>query len=101
MRLYRSQEMPGRWIGEDKHGGLVHWPAIPKGWAQRTPYTGGRRQLEELAPAMARGTGWPGGGRGPRARGDEPSKPVTIRVTAQERASWEHAAEEHDRTLSD
>src|SRR5436190_12614430 len=96
MRLYRSQDLPGRWIGEDQDGALVHWPAERGGWARRTPYTGGKRQLEECEPALARGTGWPGGGRArrPRAPSGKLSKPVTIRASDDEREAWEQAAED-------
>jgi hypothetical protein len=54
-----------------------------------------------VAPALARGTGWPGGGRGRRPLRGAPSKPVTIRATDDERAAWDRAAERRDRTLSD
>jgi hypothetical protein len=103
MKLFRSREMPDHSIGEDKLGGLVHWPKQRAGWAQRTPYTGGKRPLEEVDPALARGTGWPGGGRGPapRAASGTASKSLTIRVTDAERTAWEGAAQEHERTLSD
>ena len=101
MRLFACKALPGRWVGEDKHGGLVHWPAEPGGWAQRTPYTGSKRALEEVEPARARGTGWPGVRGGRRPRGEAPAKPVSIRATVQERANWERAAEDHELTLSD
>jgi hypothetical protein len=101
MKLYRSPDLPGRWIGEDQDGALVHWPIERGGWNRRTPYTGGKRQLEEVAPALARGTGWPGGGRGRRPLRGAPCKPVTIRATDDERAAWDRAAERRDRTLSD
>lgn len=101
MKLFRSASLPGRWIGEDKHGALVHWPAEPRGFAQRTPYKGPKRELEEVEPALARGTGWPGarGGRLP-SRGSA-SKPLTLRVTDQERKAWQHAADDRERRLSD
>lgn len=101
MKLFRATALPGRLIGEDKHGGLVHWPAEPRGFAQRTPYTGPKRQLEEIDPKLARGTGWPGarGGRLP-LRG-APSKPLTIRVTDQERGAWQRAAAERERSLGE
>ncbi len=98
MRLFRSREMPGRWIGEDKHGGLVHWPAEPGGWTQRTPYTGGKRQLEEVEPSLARGTGWPGGGRGRPPRLGAAATTFGIRATTDEIAAWtQRAEEEHKR----
>ena len=101
MKLFRSAALPGRWIGEDKHGALVHWPAEPRGFTQRTPYKGPKRDLEEVDPKLARGTGWPGarGGRVP-LRG-EPSKPLTIRVTDQERGAWRRAADERERSLGE
>lgn len=103
MKLYRSRQLPKHWIGEDKLGGLVYWPAERGGWAQRTPYTGGKRQLEEVDPALARGSGWPGGGRGPAPRSSSgaASKSITIRVTEEERAAWDRAAHERSQRLSD
>ena len=101
MRLYRSKEHPGHWIGEDEHGVLMVWPARPRGWAKRTGYVGTKRQLEEIEPALARGTGWPFGGRGPKSRSPSGavSKMIGMRVTNEERAAWERAAGE--RRLSD
>lgn len=101
MKLYRSREMPDHWIGEDEHGVLMLWPARPRGWMKRRGYVGGKRQLEEIEPALARGSGWPGGGRGPKSRSGTGviSKPVGLRATAEERAAWERAAGE--RKLSD
>jgi hypothetical protein len=102
MRLYRSRDNPDHWIGEDQHGALMLWPAEPGGWAKRTAYTGGKRQLEEVEPALARGSGWPGGGRTrkPRAASGEPStRSIGVRATPGERAAWESAAGE--RKLSD
>jgi len=102
MKLYRSPAMPNHWIGEDKLGGLVQWPAERGGWEQRTPYTGPKRQLEEVPPAMARGTGWPGGGRGPapRAASGVPSKTIGLRVTDDERTKWQRAADVHEQSLA-
>jgi hypothetical protein len=101
MKLYRSPDLPGRWIGEDQDGALVHWPIERGGWHRRTPYTGGKRQLEEVLPALARGTGWPGGGVGRRPLRGSMSKPVTIRATDTERDSWERSASKRERSLSD
>lgn len=101
MRLYRSKDRPDSWIGEDEHGVLMIWPAQPRGWTKRTGYTGSKRQLEECEASLARGSGWPGGGTGRRPRGGAPSKSLTIRVTDEERATWERAATEHERGLSD
>jgi hypothetical protein len=85
--------MPGYWIGED-HGALMVWPVERGGWAKRTAYTGGKRQLEEVEPALARGTGWPGGGRGPAPRdaSGKPSKTIGLRCTDDEREKWERAS---------
>lgn len=100
-RLYRSEEHPDQWIGEDEHGVLMLWPARPRGWAKRVGYTGGKRHLQEVEPALARGTGWPFGGRGPKSRSPSGvvSKTLGLRVTMEERAAWEKAAGE--RSLSD
>ena len=103
MRLYRSPDLPGKWIGEDKEGALMVWPAEKRGWSRRTAYVGPRRALEEVEPALARGTGWAGGGRAhhPRSASGRPSRPITIRVTDEERAAWEGAAGRAKRTLSE
>lgn len=103
MRLYRSTEHPDFWIGEDAHGILMVWPAKPKGWTQRTGYAGARRQLEEVEPALARGTGWPGAGRArkPRAASGEAStKQLTIRLTEDEHSKWGRAAEVRAKNLA-
>ena len=94
--------MPNHWIGEDQLGGLVQWPMERKGWALRTPYTGPKRQLEEVPTAMARGSGWPGGGRGPapRAASGVPSKTIGLRVADDERARWQRAADVKEQTLA-
>src|SRR5262245_43432944 len=101
MRLFRSKDHPEHWIGEDAHGSLMLWPATPRGWTKRTSYHGSKRQLQEVEPSLARGTGWPGGGTGRRPTRGEPSKPLTIRVTNKERGAWERAAKERERGLSD
>lgn len=101
MRLFRSKDHPGHWVGEDAHGSLMTWPATPRGWSKRTGYAGPKRQLEEVEPALARGTGWPGGGSGRKPSRGEPSKPLTIRVTDQERGAWESTAKERSQGLSD
>src|SRR5215207_3700622 len=100
-RLYRSEEHPDQWIGEDEHGVLMLWPRRPRGWAKRTGYTGGKRDLQEVEPALARGTGWPFGGRGPKSRSPSGavSQMIGLRATVEERAAWERAA--GDRRLSD
>ena len=97
MRLYRSPEMPDRWIGEDKHGALVHWPVATGGWAQRTPYTGPKRVLEEVDPRLARGTGWPGGGTGRPPRQGSPAQNFGIRASLDEIAAWKSRAEEENK----
>jgi hypothetical protein len=94
MKLYRSKEHPDHWIGEDEHGVLMLWPARPRGWMKRTGFAGSKRQLEEVDLGLARGTGWPGGPRGPAPRSSSgtASKTLGLRVTDEERASWEAAA---------
>lgn len=101
VKLYRSKEMPGHWIAED-HGALMIWPAEHGGWAKRTAYTGGKRQLEEVPRAMARGTGWPGGGRGPapRAASGVPSKTIGLRATPDEHDKWRRAAKKREQNLA-
>ena len=101
MKLFRSKDHPGFWIGEDRHGALMIWPAEPRGWTKRTHYDGGKRQLEELSASDARGTGWPGGGTGRKPKRGEPAKGLTIRVTDTERREWERAAKSLDSGLSD
>lgn len=103
MKLYRSPEYPNQWIGTDAEGALVRWPMETNGWLKRTPYTGGKRQLEEVSPALARGTRWPGGGRAPRPRdpaGMPSDAQVGIRATQEERATWQRAAEVRDQALA-
>jgi len=103
MKLYRSPEYPGQWIGTDAEGALVRWPIAPDGWAKRTPYTGGKRQLEEVSPVLARGTRWPGAGRARRRR-DPSGKPsdaqIGIRATQEEHAGWQRAAELREQTFA-
>lgn len=101
VRLYRSPSLPGHWIGEDKRGGLVTWPDRRGGWDQRTPYTGPRRGLEAVEPALARGSGWPGvkGARRPRAASGLPGRNRTVRASDDEWAAWTEAAGE--RSVSD
>ena len=100
MKLYRSKEHPESWIGEDEHGVLMIWPARPRGYAKRMGYAGAKRQLEEVDPSLARGTGWPGGPRGRLPRGHEPAGTLGIRVTNIERASWQRAADDHGRSIT-
>jgi len=99
MRLFRSKEHPDHWIGEDAHGVLMIWPVRPRGWMKRNGYAGSKRVLEEIDPALARGTGWPGTRGGRRPLRGAPSKPLTLRVTDAERAAWQRAAGE--RKISD
>lgn len=103
VKLYRSREIPDHWIGEDKHGALMLWPTERGGWAKRTAYTGGKRPLEEVEPALARGTGWPGGGRAPKPRSASGALSTSfgIRVSPEERESWKQAAQERKMPLSD
>lgn len=102
MKLYRTPDLPARWVGEDQDGALVHWPAEDGGWQRRTPYTGPRRSLEEVAPPLARGSGWPGAGRGraPRSASGIPSKTIGLRVTEEERAQWQRAADIRERNVT-
>jgi hypothetical protein len=104
VKLYKSKELPGQWVGEDKHGALMTWPAEPDGWTKRTAYAGARRQLEEITPALARGSGWPGAGRAPRPRassGEASTRRLGIRATPTEYDAWEHRANEEDKRISD
>jgi hypothetical protein len=102
MRLYRSKDHPGQWIGEDEHGALMLWPARPRGWSKRTGYSGAKRQLEEVEPALARGTGWPGSPVGRRPRGSRAADTqLGIRATREERAAWQRAADDHARKLAE
>lgn len=99
-----SKELPDHWVGEDKHGALMTWPAEPGGWAKRTAYTGAKRQLEEVTPALARGSGWPGAGRAPKPRassGEASTRRLGIRATPTEYDAWEHRAQEEDKRISD
>jgi hypothetical protein len=99
-KLYRSKDHPGHLIGEDEHGVFMIWPAQPKGWTKRTGYSGAKRQLEEVDPALARGTGWPFGPVGRRPRNGEASSTLGIRVTSSERAKWQRAADKRERGLT-
>ena len=104
VKLYKSKEVPGQWIGEDKHGALMTWPAEPSGWARRTAYAGAKRLLEEVEPALARGSGWPGAGRAPKPRaasGEASTRRLGIRATPTEYKAWEHRADEEAKRLSD
>ena len=99
-KLYRSKEHPDHWIGEDEHGVLMIWPARPRGWLKRTGFSGSKRQLEEVDPPLARGTGWPFGPVGRRPRDGEASSTLGIRVTTSERAKWQRAADKRERGLT-
>ncbi len=100
-KLYRSKEHPDHWVGEDEHSKLLMWPREPKGWLRRTPYTGPKRALEEVEPALARGSGWPYGGHGPAPRAGVTSRNLGIRVADHEREAWEFAARASESKLSD
>jgi hypothetical protein len=66
---------------------------------------GGRaaRRPEAVEQALARGTGWAGGGRAhhPRSASGRLSQPVSVQTTEEERATWEGAAKRVKRTLSE
>jgi hypothetical protein len=89
-------------IGEDRHGALLIFPAKVRGWASRTPFVGSRLELEEVSPALARGTKWPGaiGGKS-RDPSGAPSRTVGIRATDDERAAWQRAADASGIRLTD
>lgn len=101
MKLYKGPD-PTVWIGEDEHGALMMWAREPGGWARRTAYTGQRRQLDEVAPSLARGTGWPGGGRGPRPRvdGEASERRVSLRATGAEVEAWGRRAAQDGKALA-
>jgi len=81
LRLYESKHHPDRWIGEDERGLLWCWKRRQDGWAQRGPHAERRRNLTEVEPALARGTGWPGAGVGRRRlAGAERGRPRTVRI---------------------
>jgi len=102
LKLYRSEGHTEHWIGEDRHGALLIFPAKVRGWMLRTPFVGSRLDLEEVSPVLARGTKWPGavGGR-PRDPSGKPSRTVGIRATDDERAAWQRAAEGSGISLTD
>lgn len=101
MKLYRSAEYPGQWIGTDAEGALVRWPAERGGWQRRTPYTGPKRALEEVPAALGRGSGWPGGGTGrPPRDPSSPAKTFGIRATLDEIAAWTQRAQEENKPPS-
>jgi hypothetical protein len=58
--LYVSPTLPTHWIAREGHQ-IVMWPAIPDGWAQRTPYVGPTRALTPCDGIEAAGTGWRAG----------------------------------------
>ncbi len=102
-RLYRSPEHPGQWIGTDAEGALVRWPHEKGGWHRRTPFSGGKRGLEECDPSLARGSGWPGAGRAPRRR-DPSGKPtnaaIGVKATIEERDAWLKRADDEGKSIS-
>lgn len=100
--LYTCPQYPGRWIGTDEHGTLVHWPSSVGGWTARTPYLGHRRALTAVDAAEARGTGWPGGGAGRRRlTGSETGRPLTIRLDNTRRSALGALARKQGQTPSD
>ena len=102
LKLYRSKAHADHWVGEDRHGALLLFPAKSRGWASRTPFTGSRLDLEEVSPVLARGTKWPGaiGGR-PRHPSGKPTRTVGIRATDDEREAWQRAAEASEISLTE
>ena len=94
MRLYRPRGVPDTFVGEDKAGALMVFPAQPRGWSKRSAYPGSKRSLDEVPAPEGRGTGWPGaiGGK-PRSASGQPSVyQISVRITAEERDSWLAAA---------
>ena len=94
MKLYRPRNSADVFVGEDKAGALMVFPAQPRGWGKRSAFRGKRASLEEVPAAEGRRTGWPGaiGGK-PRAASGEPSLyQLSVRVTAEERDIWLAAA---------
>ena len=102
LKLYRSKAHADHWIGEDRHGALLIFPAKPRGWVSRTPFPGSRLDLEEVSPVHARGTKWPGaiGGKS-RDPSGKPSRTVGIRATDDERTAWQRAADTGGISLTD
>jgi hypothetical protein len=102
LKLYRSKEHPNHWVGEDRYGSLLLFPAKIRGWASRTPYTGSKTELEEVSAMQARGTKWPGaiGGK-TRDPSGKPSRIIGIRVTQAERETWQVAADERGVSLTE
>jgi len=102
LKLYRSKGHADHWIGEDRHGALLIFPAKARGWMSRTPFVGSRLELEEVSPGLARGTKWPGaiGGKS-RDPSGKPSRTVGIRATDDERAAWLRAADASGLKLTD
>lgn len=91
--LWRAPD--GQWVAED-HGALMAWPDERGGWANRTAWTGDKRQLKKVADhRLARGTGWPGAGRGRalRSKNGVATKTIGIRATDKEHAKWVRATE--------
>lgn len=89
MKLFRAPHHPDHWIGEEADdGALVIWPAEPRGYTRRRSWLGGRRGLEEVESALARGTGWPGGPVGRRPRAASPSKKFGIHSSVAEIDAW-------------
>lgn len=57
--LYHSASQPTIWVGRDKDGDLVGFPAVQDGWSQRVPYQGSRHRLTSVFIGNAIGTGYP------------------------------------------
>jgi len=72
------------------------WPARPRGWAKRQGFVGAKRALEEVEPALARGTGWPGGPVGRKPQADRAADTqLGIRATTEEREAWLRTAQKN------
>src|SRR5947207_3920880 len=101
LKLYRSKAPATHCYTLSLHDALPIFPAKPRGWASRTPFSGSRLDLEEVSPVLARGTKWPGavGGK-PRDPRGKPSRTVGIRATDDERTAWQRAADASEISLT-
>jgi hypothetical protein len=103
MKLYTHPNYPGMWIAdmEDGRGSYLAWPTVPGGWADRVEYPRPPGNLTPADPALARGTGAPGTGKGrPSNEPGEAGKPMTIRIDDGRRARVAKAAKRAGVTMS-